>query len=156
CVRITDNVVIDPQGRGIGVKADASDVIISGNHVVGLKGKHATACIALFGSKLQRLGGRRIVSNNTLLATEKGAKAILVDGSNVDDTQRLEGPLITGNILHHDGLGILIKHTDRIEIIGNRIRGGWAGVHFAAMCGKNATLENNVITDFEKQDVLYR
>ncbi|MEL7267594.1 MAG: hypothetical protein AAFP69_22675, partial [Planctomycetota bacterium] len=48
-VRIANNSIVDAKGRGICVKADASDATVTGNTITGLHGKHATACIAMYG-----------------------------------------------------------------------------------------------------------
>ncbi|MEL7263524.1 MAG: hypothetical protein AAFP69_01770 [Planctomycetota bacterium] len=154
-VRIINNVVLNPLGRGIGVKADASDVVITGNQVTGLHGEHATACIAMFGSKLERLGCRRIVANNTLQTSETGAKGILVDTSNIDDTAKGEGPLITANVIEHDGVGVLVKRTSGGMIYGNRIHGGHCGIMFDTHTDASAfDGAANTITGYRRQPVV--
>jgi hypothetical protein len=135
-VVVTGNTILHPFGRGICAKADASGVIISGNIIKGLHGESATAGIALFGSKLKRVGGERIISGNTISVITRKAKGILVDGSNVDEpaTAICEGPIISGNQIKHNGTGVMFKECDGADVIGNRIIGmddAWKSIHWA-------------------------
>lgn len=127
-VKIIGNTIRRPLGRGICVKGDASDVVISGNSVTGLRGKFASGCITAYGSKTTMVGRRMLIQGNTLQTETKGAKGILIDGSDSGDAPRFRGVNVSGNLIDHNGIGILCKFCNGIHISGNQIEGGWKAV----------------------------
>lgn len=146
-VTIADNRIIDPYGRGIGAKADQSDVNITGNVVTGLQGANATACITFFNSTTTAAGKRCVISSNTCLASV--GHGIFIDGSNAgaSTTPDFEDISVTDNIVYPATAsnGIHFRYVNGAKVSDNIIRGGTDGITGASLSAETVSLTGNDI-----------
>jgi len=156
-VSITGNRVINPRHRGICVKADASDIAITGNVVKGLTGGvFAAACIIAFSSQALGTAGKRLTITGNTCQADHGA-GVFIDGADfaTDPTApAFKDVIISSNVIDVDPagiapyqIGILVRYCKGVKIIGNTIRRGTGSIIMQSNCSEILTIANNDLRD---------
>jgi hypothetical protein len=124
---VTGNRIEATRTRGINIKADAENVVITGNTIIGLTGTYLVGAIACAAGVIGTTAvGRFLIANNIIHDCK--ANGINVDGT--APTGASVGVVISGNILSQIGAGnssssvyaINLNNVSDFVVQGNNIR----------------------------------
>jgi parallel beta-helix repeat protein len=147
---ITGNRVMQPYGRGINIKSDQKDCVISGNVVVGLNttatGTFCDAQIVVNQSvTASTTNGNWAIANNVLRDNPKAVPAMTVCFGPETGTGNATNCVISGNVIENSADdGIYLKDAKGVTVANNRIRAGTTAIYFSEAAGSIVVSGNSL------------